>query len=76
MQTPWRMVAINPRDVAMNRNIKGFVEAAVIRAKLSRQAQAGHLLKQDHRAFAPLTALLREFLKSGKTIDLSGLGHG
>jgi type I restriction enzyme R subunit len=67
-------VANNPRDVAMNGNIKGTVQAAVVRAMLSHQAQAEHLLKQDQQALAPFTSLIYELLKTGKNIDLSGLG--
>lgn len=66
-------VANNPRDVAMNGNIKGTVQAAVVRAMLSHQAQAEHLLKRDQQALVPLTALIYELLKNGKNIDLSGL---
>lgn len=67
-------VASNPRDVAMNGNIKGTVQAAVVRAMLSHQAQAEHLLKADQQALAPFTALIYEILKAGKNIDLSELG--
>ncbi len=63
-------VANNPRDVAMNGNIKGVVQAAVVRAMLSHQAQAEHLLKQDQQALAPFTALIYDLLKGGKNIDL------
>jgi type I restriction enzyme, R subunit len=65
-------VANNPRDVAMNGNIKGTVQAAVVRALASHQTQAEHLLKQDQQALAPFTALIYELLKAGKNIDLSG----
>ena len=64
-------VANNPREVAMNGNIKGTVQAAVVRAMLSHQAQAEHLLKQDQQALAPFTALIYDLLKEGKNIDLS-----
>jgi type I restriction enzyme R subunit len=67
-------VATNPRDVAMNGNIKGTVQAAVVRALLSHQAQAEHLLKQDQQALGPFTALIYELLKSGKNIDLLDIG--
>lgn len=67
-------VANNPRDVAMNGNIKGTVQAAVVRAMLSHQAQAEHLLKQDQQALVPFTALIYEVLKAGRNIDLSELG--
>jgi len=68
-------VANNPREVALNGNIKGTVQAAVVRAMLSHQAQAEHLLQQDHQALAPFTALIYELLKDGKNIDLSELGQ-
>jgi len=64
----------NPREIALNGNIKGTVQAAVVRAMLSHQAQAEHLLKQDQQALAPFTALIYELLKGGKNIDLSDLG--
>lgn len=67
-------VANNPRDIALNGNIKGTVQAAVVRAMLSHQAQAEHLLKQDQQALAPFTALIYELLKAGRNIDLSELG--
>ncbi len=67
-------VANNPRDVAMNGNIKGTVQAAVVRAMLSHQVQAEHLLKQDQQALVPFTALIYEVLKAGKKIDLSEFG--
>jgi type I restriction enzyme, R subunit len=67
-------VANNPRDAAMNGNIKGTVQAAVVRAMLSHQTQAEHLLKQDQQALAPFTALVYDVLKAGKNIDLSELG--
>lgn len=66
-------VANNSREIALNGNIKGTVQAAVVRAMLSHQAQAEHLLKQDQQALAPLNALIYELLKAGKNIDLSGL---
>jgi type I restriction enzyme R subunit len=58
----------------MNGNIKGTVQAAVVRALLSHQAQAEHLLKQDQQALGPFTALIYELLKSGKYIDLLDIG--
>ena len=66
-------VANNPRDVAMNGNIKGTVQAAVVQALQSHQALAEHLLKQDQQALAPFTALVYELLKAGKNVDLSEL---
>ncbi|HWI84065.1 MAG TPA: hypothetical protein VNT59_18700, partial [Ramlibacter sp.] len=67
-------VANNPRDAAMNGNIKGTVQAAVVRAMLSHQAQAEHLLKQDQQAMAPFTALIYDVLKTGTNLDASQLG--
>jgi type I restriction enzyme, R subunit len=72
--TTMAQVAKNSRDVAMNGSIKGTVQAAVVRALFSHQAQAEHLLKQDQQALAPFTALIYELLKAGKNIDLSELG--
>ena len=67
-------VANNPREAALNGNIRGTVQAAVVRAMLSHQAQAEHLLKCDQQALAPFTALIYELLKAGRGIDLSDLG--
>lgn len=67
-------VANNPRETALNGNIKGTVQAAVLRALMSHQAQAEHLLKADHQAMAPFTALIYELLKDGKNIDAHQLG--
>lgn len=67
-------VANNPREIAMNGNINGTVQAALVRAMLSHQTQAEHLLKQDQQALAPFTTLIYELLKAGKNIDLSELG--
>jgi type I restriction enzyme, R subunit len=64
-------VANNPREVAMNGNIRGVVQAAVVRAMLSHQAQAEHLLAQHQQALAPFTALIYDLLRDGKDIDLS-----
>jgi type I restriction enzyme R subunit len=63
----------NPKEVALNGNIKGTVQAAVVRAMMSHQLQAEHLLKQDQQALAPLTVLIYELLKSGRNIDLDSL---
>jgi type I restriction enzyme R subunit len=68
-------VANNPRETALNGNIKGTVQAAVLRALMSHQAQAEHLLKADHQAMAPFTALIYELLKDGRNIDPSHLGR-
>lgn len=66
-------IANNPRDVAMNGNIKGVVQAAVVRAMQSHQELAELLLRQDQQAMAPLTALIYDLVKGGKNIDLSDL---
>jgi type I restriction enzyme R subunit len=47
-------VAHNSRDVALNGNIRGTVQAAVVRAMQSHQALAEHLLQQDKQAMEPL----------------------
>lgn len=72
--TTMAQVANNSRDVAMNGNIKGTVQAAIVRALQSHEAQAEHLLKQDQQALGPFTALIYELLKAGRNIDLSELG--
>jgi len=64
-------IANNPREVAMNGNIKGTVQAALVRAMLSHQAQAEHLLKQDQQALAPFVGLIYDLLKYGKNINLT-----
>lgn len=68
-------VANNPREIALNGNINGTVQAALVRAMLSHQTQAEHLLKQDQQALAPFTTLIYELLKAGKNIDLSEFGR-
>jgi type I restriction enzyme R subunit len=65
----------NPREVALNGNIKGTVQAAVIRAMQSHMAQAEHVLKHDQQAMSPLVALIYDLLKSGTNIDVSQVGE-
>lgn len=64
----------NPRDVALSGNIKGTVQAAVIRAMQSHMAQAEHVLRNDDQAMSPLVGLIYDMLKSGTNIDLSQVG--
>jgi type I restriction enzyme R subunit len=61
----------NSREVALSGNIKGTVQAAVIRAMQSHLAQAEHVLKSDEQAMDPLIGLIYELLKSGTNIDVS-----
>lgn len=64
-------VANNPRDVAMNGNIIGAVQAGVVRAMTSHTNLAEHVMKHDQQAMSPLVNLVYELLKAGKNIDLS-----
>lgn len=64
----------NPRTVAMTGNIKGTVQAAVVRAMTSHSAQAEHVMKHDQQAMDPLIGLVYELLKARKNINLSELG--
>jgi type I restriction enzyme, R subunit len=66
-------VANNPRDVAMNGNIIGTVQAGVVRAMTSHAALAEHVMKHDQQAMAPLVNLVYELLKAGKNLDLGNL---
>lgn len=61
----------NPREVAMNGNIKGAVQSAVVRAMTSHVDLAEHVMKHDQQALGPLVALIYELLKSGSKIDTS-----
>jgi type I restriction enzyme R subunit len=61
----------NPREVAMNGNIKGAVQSAVVRAMTSHADLAEHVMKHDQQAMGPLVALVYEMLKSGANIDTS-----
>lgn len=67
-------IANNPREVAMRGNINGAIQSALVRAMMSHQAQAEHLLKNDQQSLAPFTSLIYELLKARKNIDLSELG--
>ena len=64
----------NPRDVAMNGNIKGSVQSAVVRALQSHGDLAAHVMKHDQQAMAPLIGLIYELVKAGSSIDRSDLG--
>lgn len=64
----------NPRDVAMNGNIKGSVQAALVRALGSHTDLATQVLKNDKQALAPLVGLLYEMVKAGENIDRAELG--
>ncbi|MBD8696755.1 DEAD/DEAH box helicase family protein [Stenotrophomonas sp. CFBP 13718] len=64
----------NPRDVAMNGNIKGSVQAALVRALGSHTELATQVLKNDKQALAPLVGLLYEMVKAGENIDRAELG--
>lgn len=64
----------NPRDVAMNGNIKGSVQSAVVRALQSHGDLASHVMRHDHQAMAPLIGLIYELVKAGNSIDRSELG--
>ncbi len=64
----------NPRSVAMEGNIKGTVEAAVVRAMQSHMDLAEHVMKHDQQAMDPLIGLVYELLKSRSNISLAGLG--
>ncbi|KRG71376.1 restriction endonuclease [Stenotrophomonas terrae] len=67
-------VKSNPRDVAMNGNINGSVQSAVVRALQSHGDLAAHVMKHDHQAMAPLIGLVYELIKAGQNIDQAGLG--
>jgi type I restriction enzyme R subunit len=64
----------NPRDVAMNGNIKGTVQSALVRALGSHSNLVTQVLKNDKQALAPLVGLLYEMVKDGQNIDRSELG--
>lgn len=64
----------NPRDVAMNGNIKGTVQSALVRALGSHTDLVTHVLKNDKQALNPLVGLLYEMVKAGQNIDRSELG--
>ena len=62
----------NPRDVAMNGNIKGTVQNAIVRAMMSHTDMATHVMKHDQQAMAPLLAMIYEMVRSGGNLDASG----
>ncbi len=64
----------NPRDVAMNGNIKGSVQAALVRALGSHTELATQVLRNDKQALAPLVGLLYEMVKAGENIDRAEFG--
>jgi type I restriction enzyme R subunit len=64
----------NPRDVAMNGNIKGTVQSALVRALGSHSDLVTQVLKNDKQALAPLVGLLYEMVRDGQNIDRSELG--
>lgn len=66
-------VANNPRTVAMNGNIKGTVQAAVVRAMQSHSDLAEHVMKNDQQAMDPLIGLVYELLLARKNIDQNEL---
>lgn len=59
--------ANNSREDALKGNITGTVQAAVVRPYQSHQALADHLLDRDQQALAPLTALIYELVRRGRT---------
>ena len=61
----------NSREVAMNGNINGSVQAAVVRALTSHTDLAAHVMKHDQQAMVPLIALVYEMIKAGGNIDLA-----
>ncbi len=67
-------IANNPRETAMNGNIKGTVEAAVVRAYQSHGDLAAHVMQHDQQAMEPLVGLIYELIKAGQNIDRSQLG--
>ncbi|WP_428418633.1 type I restriction endonuclease subunit R [Methylibium sp.] len=69
-------VTNNPRDVAMNGNINGSVQSAVVRALQSHTDLAAHVMKHDQQAMVPLIALVYEMIKAGGSIDLSTITSG
>jgi type I restriction enzyme R subunit len=64
----------NPRDVAMNGNIKGVVQSGLVRALDSHTTLAAHVLKHDQQALVPLVGLLYEMVKAGQNIDRRDMG--
>lgn len=64
----------NPRDVAMNGNIKGTVQSALVRALGSHTDLVTQVLKNDKQALDPLVGLLYEMIKAGQNFDRAELG--
>lgn len=64
----------NPRDVAMNGNIKGVVQSGLVRALDSHTTLASHVLKHDQQALVPLVGLVYEMVKAGQNLDRRDLG--
>lgn len=64
----------NPRDVAMNGNINGSVQSALVRALGSHTELVTQVLKNDKQALVPLVGLLYEMVKDDQNIDRAGLG--
>jgi len=58
----------NPREIAMNGNINGSVQSAVVRALQSHGDLATHVMKHDQQAMMPLIGLVYELLKAGANI--------
>ncbi|ALN55367.1 hypothetical protein GLE_0008 [Lysobacter enzymogenes] len=63
----------NPRDVAMNGNIKGSVQSALVRALGSHTDLVTQVLKNDKQALNSLVDLLYEMVKDGQNIDRAEL---
>lgn len=64
----------NPRSVAMEGNIKGTVQAAVVRAMQSHTELAAHVMTHDQQAMDPLIGLVYELLKGRNHISLDEMG--
>jgi len=72
--TTMAQIAQNSKEDALRGNLPGTVEGAVARALTSHQALAELLLQQDRQIMRPFVELIYELAKSGKRIDLDGLG--
>lgn len=53
----------NPREVALKGNIRGAVQAAVVRAMQSHTELAEHVLQNDQRAMPALALLIYDLLQ-------------
>jgi type I restriction enzyme R subunit len=62
------------RQLALQGNLAGTVEGAIVRAMSSHQKLAKHLLKSDKQALAPFIGLIYELLKDDRRLDLGELG--